>query len=191
MMIEALAFAATPIETARADLEQRMTAASEALEFELAAGLRARLTVAAELDKPQHRFRRRLDDFRFVAVAPSERSDHARLMLILGGWIEPIFDLPLQPEATTLADVVTRVSDRVAAQPVDLSSEGIENVGLVCRWLFQPDRRGKSTSIEFLPITDGLAADDLTRALRRLDGRREDEIDAKTDILDAELEQAG
>jgi excinuclease UvrABC nuclease subunit len=192
MMRDALAFAATPIETAKADLERHMQAASEALEFETAAKLRARLSAAVELDKPQYRFRRRLEDFRFLAVAPSESRAHARLMLILGGWIEPFIDLSLEPTAAALADIVSAISDRVAAQSPDLSSEGIENIGLVCRRLFQPQRSGKATPIEFLPIADGVAANDLVRSLRRLkrrlDGRSDDETDTDADIVDAELE---
>jgi excinuclease UvrABC nuclease subunit len=193
MMHEALAFAATPIEAAVAGLEQRMQAASEALDFEIAATLRSRLSAAVELDKPQYRFRRRLEDFRFLAVASSERRGHARLMLILGGWIEPLVDLPLQPDATTLAAIVSAISDRVAAQSPDLSSEGIENLGLVCQRLFRPERRGKAVPIDFLPIADGIDANDLVRSLRRLkrrrDGRADEENDADADIVDAELEQ--
>lgn len=194
MMQEAVDFAQTPIDEALAAMEAHMRQAGEALDFERAQRLRQRLEVARDLAKPQYRFIDRLERFRYLAVLPSERPDYARLMLILGGWIEPLADLPLTASDESIESVLS-AADRFAAERPgdDLSDEAVQNIGLVCWHLFRP--RKEKAAGEFLPLARSIQATTLIGALRRLQRQRADTPggpqEPEDQIADTVIEEAG
>lgn len=194
MMRRAIDFAQTPIDEALAGLEIDMRRAGEALNFEEAERLRRRLETADELARPAFRFLDRLDQFRFLAVLPSERAEYVRLILVCGGWIEPLLDLPATAGGRDLEEVVSAIDRRLAATPGDaLSEASVQNIGLVCRYLFRP--RKEKTAGEFLPIARGVSGEALSAALRRL-GRRlavatDDRQKADDPLKDIVIEEAG
>jgi DNA polymerase-3 subunit epsilon len=188
MMRKAIEFLASPIGDSLHAMKTSVSEASERLDFERARAIQQRLDAAQELAKPQYRFVDRLDRFRFVAVAPSERAGLARLFLISGGWIAPVIDLPL--DATTEhIEAATGGFERLADEhPVSLADAWVENIGLVCRHLFQP-AKSRDPRTTFLPTAHGLEQSDLRKALRRV-GRDQGtgEADVEGGIADSIIE---
>jgi excinuclease UvrABC nuclease subunit len=196
MMQEAIDFAGGPIDEAVAAIESEMRRASESLDFEAAERLRRRLEAARDLAKPPYRFVDRLERFRYLAVLPSERPEYARLMLISGGWVEPLVDVPTDASDEALEGVALAIEERLTDPPADaLSEESVQNIGLVCRYLFRP--RKEKAAGEFVRIGRGLSAKTLSAPLRRIQGRLAKTADADdkqtTDdpFRDVVIEEAG
>ena len=165
MIDAAIEFAGDPA-AVRSGWEHEMREASGALAFERAERCRQRLETMKAWLQPSRRFVDRLERFRYLAVLPSERADHARLVLILGGWIEPWADVPIALGRAGADEVRAALADRLDGAEADLGPEALENVGLVCWHLFRPAKSGSPQVFE--PIPDGLGASALTAALRRL-----------------------
>ena len=191
MIRGAIEFVADPRDRRRAGIEAEMHRAGKALDFERAQRLRQRLEAAADFDKPPFRFVDRIEQFRFVAVLPSERVDHARLLLINGGWIEPVADAPIGLSPHELDAVVDAIEKRLEEAPPEFSPDAVQNIGLVCWHLFRP--RKARVPGELLPARPGVDRKDLAAAIRKL--RRsapavgEDES-AAAGIAEAEMESA-
>jgi DNA polymerase-3 subunit epsilon len=161
----ALDFACTPRQRWRDQLELKMQQASSTQSFEAAAQHRQMLERTAEALKPQFALVDDLHHFRFVAVMPSERAGFSRLFLILGGWIGPILDVPLDSDAS-LQEAFEVIADHQKHERADFANEAIENIGMVCAHLFRP-RKSKAAG-EFLRLDPEFNAATLRSALRKL-----------------------
>jgi len=166
-MRDAIEFARTPREQWQATIEGSMRRASADLEFESAANLQNLLLRTAGIRTPQFAHVNDLRRFAFLAVMPSERRQFARLFLIVGGWIQPIADVPVRIDDAELPELLNAVGDRARQEGGNFSRDGIENIGMVCAHLFRP--RASKAPGEFLRIGDELDITSVRRALRKLD----------------------
>jgi SAM-dependent methyltransferase len=166
MIEDAIRFGAGDDDVDREALTSRMQAASAELDFERARRLKGHLDAADAWSRPDLRFVDRLDRFRYLAVLPSERPDRARLILILGGWIEPWLDVPLEPSPAEAREIRGHVDERLNRSEVVLTTAAMQNVGLVCWHLFKPKRaQGPGT---LLRLRGELGSDTFSAALRAL-----------------------
>jgi DNA polymerase-3 subunit epsilon len=177
MVRDALAFA-TSGAAGVTSLETRMHEASARLAFEEAERWRRRLDAFRGRLGADFVHVDRLDRFSFVAVLPSERDDHVRLVLIRGGRIEPWADVARDVSPAALDGVTTRLNARVEHDAPDLSPDAMPNVGLVCRHLFRDPG-------SFVPLRAPLTAAALHDAVTRV---HTDDAGASVTELDHEAE---
>ena len=149
---DAIAFAQTPVDDALSHAEQRMNAAAESMDFEVAARLRDRVERTRRLVKPQLRWICALDRFRWLVVAPAERPGWARLLLILGGDASVVADVEASDGGLQVARELVQDA---AARPhaFGFSDSEQETVGLVSSHLFRSGRR--PSNVTFLSLGSG------------------------------------
>jgi excinuclease UvrABC nuclease subunit len=168
----AVEFATTPAETRAAALEAKMRSAAAASDYESAARHRGKLEESLKAMRPEFSLISRLEQFRFLALMPSEKSGWTRVILILGGWIEPLVDARAEPDREAAADILAGARDRAAALAesghhpgIDASEAAAENIGLVCWHLFRP-KQSRSAGV-FLRLDGDLDLRLLRQSLRR------------------------
>lgn len=186
-MLEVVEFACSPIAHWRSQVEQRMRVASNELDFERAQRDRKLLERTAPAQRVEYAHVNLLQRFEYLAVMPGGRRGWARLFAILGGWIEPILDLPIDRphDASARDQIVALVHEFTAQRSADFSDAGIENIGMVCAHLLRP-RRAKHAE-EFIRLTD-LTEARLDQALRRLGQDAMASAEEPPEIVDRDTE---
>jgi len=166
MIAQAIDFLTHSSSARRHSLDAQMRQASAVTPSGQPKDMHRRLDAANTLASTPFRFVDRLDCFRFLAVLPSEHQGYARLVIILCGWIEPVADLPLDASGRVLDDLLADLNRRIGEETGNLSEEGIQNIGLVCRYLFRPKK--DKTAPQLLRCQTGIDRPTLTAALKRL-----------------------
>ncbi len=137
---EAVGLMRTGARAAIGRLDEQMHAASAALDFETAARVKARIDVAARLDRPELRWCRPLDEVRWLCVQRGARKHAARLFLIRGGAIRLLGQLQRRErdaQVRWVAEHLPTLLDQPAT-PVDRA--GAERLGLVAWHMIRGDR---------------------------------------------------
>jgi excinuclease UvrABC nuclease subunit len=173
---DSIAFGSTPIATWRADIEQKMNAASAALDFENAARLQRMLHATKPATRAELAHVNRLEEFRYIALAPAERKNWLRAFVISGGWIEPVLDLPIESSKESFEAFAQCLGERASQIQPCFSETCMENVGLVCWHLFGP--RAAKPRLEFLRL-DQLTGSALRSAANKLIRRSRDDEQAQ------------
>ncbi|MEC9373383.1 MAG: hypothetical protein VYC34_06035, partial [Planctomycetota bacterium] len=138
-LAEAAAFAAGSPGPYAARLESEMRSASEGLDFERAERCRVLLERAEATRKPEHRFVRSLDDFRFLFVSRSESAAHARLIVASRGSLTALADVRADADRACFDAVIEAAhATAAAAPPCSFSQESLETIGLVSTHVFAP-----------------------------------------------------
>jgi hypothetical protein len=165
---DSIAFGSTPIAHWREAIEQRMQIASSALDFENAQRLQRMLNATEPATRAEFAHINRLEHFRFIALAPVERSgkNWIRAFIIAGGWIEPVFDLKVDGSKLDFEDAARCLLERIETITSCFTESGLENIGLVCWHLFRP--RTARPRIEFIRCTAQLSGSQLQSATRKL-----------------------
>jgi hypothetical protein len=151
-------------------VETAMEEAGRILDFERAERLRRRRDAAAAFAKPSFRNVRSLEDFRFLAVLPGEHSDYARVVMIRGGWIEPLFDISRTATNEMLHEAIDGIARHADRAPVIWSEAALQNIGLVCWHLLRPKPKGQVMRERFMSLPEELNASALRRAMRHVAG---------------------
>ena len=201
----AIACAASPDQW-RIDHEAAMARASAARDFEAAARLKRMLDDAAELAKSEFRLLRTLDEFRFVAIMPSESRRHGRIFLIDRGWIAPLIDIPLDAPPSMIESLLKTALDAAHVEwRFDLQTPAVENIGLVCWHMLHPamprdpakrpgDSRRKIAARrqgEFLRFDGEVDPTSIARAMRSLTQGESGLIAESRELSDHSLEFSG
>jgi hypothetical protein len=160
----AINFGSTPIKDFRKHIEQRCSDAKGAGDHGSARRWQSLLDRTALSAKPSYAHVGPLQDFRMLAVMPSEHIGFARLFVILGGEITPLFDAPAGPDRRSLAELHGLVL-ACATQPVSIASEPAgENLALVCWHLFRP-AKARQRGV-FLKLNSTLTPAKLLKAMQ-------------------------
>ena len=127
-------------------LREEMKKASAALEFERAAGIKARLERLGELVDSLPRGARTLDEFRFVIVQPGGSRQEARAFLACRGHVEDAPALKYPPDGRQLSALLKRMEwlDSPQAEATVRESQtplGTRRMGLVSSYMFSSERR--------------------------------------------------
>lgn len=162
----AMEFAGMPIGRWRKNIEELMQQAAASQELESARRWRDQLDRSSPAAKSPYLRVDRQDRFCFVAIGRGELKGWARLMLIRGGWIEPVCDLRGDSSKGEMAGVLDMLRHRAKPHAADWCEAGVENLGLVCWHLFR--QRTKNPSFEMLRLNDDLGVADFARSLRRV-----------------------
>lgn len=126
----------------RLDLQTRMKAAADQLQFEKAAGLKARLHRLADFDKADYQWAAPAEAFRFIIIQAGPTARQAQSFLADRGRIEEGPAIPWPLEETILQSLLDQMrrwfADRAAFDPF-----GRWVMGLVSHYLrCSPQRRG-------------------------------------------------
>lgn len=160
----AIEFGATPINEYCQRIEEQLSRATLNGDSEQAHRAQALLDRTAPATKPPFAHVGRLDDFRMLAVMPSERNGWARVFVIIGGNIEPLMDACIDLDRRELAETHAMLMNR-AESPVDFSTDPArENLALVCWHLFRPPK-ARQRGV-FLKLNSSLTRAQLQRAMR-------------------------
>jgi excinuclease UvrABC nuclease subunit len=185
---QAIEFASTPISQYRSTLEQQLAQVEQQSHERDAGQCRTLLERTAAADKPGFALVDRLDRFRFVAVMASERVGWARLFVILGGWIEPLVDVPTDA-LTAQINELCQIIARFAGTTVAVRSQAArENLALVCWHLFRPAKVRKQERGRFIKLDERCNFKTLQQAVRSL-GRFTD--DSSPAVAEQFTEDAG
>lgn len=125
----------------------RMKEAAAALQFELAARIKAKIDQAARFAAGAFRHARLLADLQYLCLQRGPAANSGKLFLITPGWIEPIacfIDDPQTP-ADLLRQVLSAAAERAGSPMTD---EGAERIAIVAHHLFSP----KHSQGIFLPL---------------------------------------
>jgi len=140
MVSEALAYACGRRDALRGDLRRRMRRAAEALEFERAAALKARLDRLAEFERDVYAHAEPLDRFIFLLIQPGGSVRKARAFVACGPEITPPATLDYPPEAEQIEALLRRAA-ALAGREQRWEPFGRLMAGLVSRYLFSSERR--------------------------------------------------
>jgi len=162
-------FAAIPYPEWCAEVEREIKIASKRQDYEAAARWQMRRERTTLAGRAAYALVKSIEQFRFLGLFTSEREHYARVFLILGGWIEPLADIPLDADPDAIADLLEAVRSRASDRPLALTGNASENIGLVCRGLFRP-RSGRNDG-EWLGLDETLDVNRLAGALHRLSKR--------------------
>jgi hypothetical protein len=180
----------------RIEQNAAMVRDSAARAFEAAARSKRMLDDAAALSRGEFRLVRSLDEFRFLAVMPSESPGHGRLFAIDRGWIAPVLDVPLDASPEALMSLEAHPLEFAHARwRFDFQNEAIENIGMVCWHMLRPTparetldrsgdppgRRSAHPPGEFLPWDCGVDWTSVSRALHRLKRGRSNSMNNVSD----------
>jgi len=158
---EALAFARGQRDVVRRDLADQMRSAAEALAFERAAGLKARLGRLAEFDATAFAQAKPFEEFNFIIVQPGGSVRRAMAFGVRGGGVFSAGAIDYPPPGRRLKALLRRM-DRKQATDRPLGRFERLSAGLVGRYLFSsPQRRGL-----MLRWTASMTAEELARAIR-------------------------
>jgi excinuclease UvrABC nuclease subunit len=142
--------------------ERQMRQAADALQFERAARIKARIDQLSHLGRGPFRHARPLEDFAFVSLQPGPRQPTARLFLITPGQIEQLATLLDEPARWT--DLLRVILGRAAeSSRQSVASQAAERISLVAWHLFAP----KQTHGVFLRL-GAIAENSLARAYREI-----------------------
>lgn len=160
----AIEFGATPIDDFRELLEVQLSHATSRSDSVLAGRAQKLLDRTAVAAKPSFSHVRRLDEFRMLAVMPSEREGWVRVFAILGGNVDPLLDVCIDLDRRECAEVHSLLMTRTES-PVDSSTESArENLALVCWHLFRPPK-ARQRGV-FLNLNSSLTPAQLQKAMR-------------------------
>ncbi len=162
-------FAAIPYSEWCMAIESEIKIASKRQDFEAAARSQLRRERTKLASRAAYAFVKSIEQFRFLGIFTSDRKSHARVFLILGGWIEPLADIPREANSDAIAELLEAVRLRTANRSPALSGIAAENIGLVCRGLFRP--RSERIDGEWLGLDENLDSKRLASALHRLSNR--------------------
>jgi excinuclease UvrABC nuclease subunit len=171
-------------------LAERMSLASEALEFEKAASLKKRLERLAELDSPAYRWVAPAEEFSFLLVEQTTSIAWAKVFAVRNGGLAACGRVDYPPSEVLLEELLRDVH-RAGCPPEDRTSRDLRT-GLVSRYLFMDEaRRGLAVRVGGKLTAESLAAD-IEEACERLGLRRRRSPEASTDKDgDSESPEAG
>ncbi len=171
-------------------LTERMSLASEALEFEKAASLKKRLERLAELDSPTYRWVAPAEEFSFLLVEQTTSIAWAKVFAVRSGDLTACGRVDYPPSEDLLEELIQDVR-RAGCPPGDRTSRDLRT-GLVSRYLFMDEaRRGLAVRVDEKLTSKSLAAD-IDQASERLGLRRRRSADAGGDEVAApESPEAG
>jgi len=158
---EAADFAAGCREPFLSRLRDRMLQASDATEFERAAGLKKRLERARALDHDDYAHVRPIEQWRFILIQPAASKKFQDVFLAVGPVVTKIAPLNKTPTAEQLASTLsTMAATRNPASPTDAD---LYRLGLVAHYLFSsPAKRG--VLVRYAPtMTSQELADEIQR----------------------------
>jgi DNA polymerase-3 subunit epsilon len=162
-VVEAAEFAAGRRDTYVRRLRTQMDEAAEALRFERAGAVKARLDRLAELDAPAYTYLAPIEAFRFLLIQPSGSRRKVKVFLVCRGAIAEADPLEVPLAARQLKAALKRMAKHVAAaaaRPAEPADRW--RIGLVARTLFSsPQRRGAA-----LRWHEGLTPEELAAAVR-------------------------
>lgn len=123
----------------REDWLQDMRARSAAMDFEAAGAVRDRLERSAKAERYEFSRIADLANFRYVVLAPSERSDWVRLFCIDRGWVAPILDMSRAAVLDQWDDLSHEVLQAVNL-PSDFifSTSALENIAMATQHMLLP-----------------------------------------------------
>lgn len=170
---------------------RRMEKHAEAMEFEAAELCKRQLADLEPAMKPAFDFVDRLDRFQWLATTPAERRGWARLIVISGGWIAPLVDVPLAMEEEQLRVIASAIDQCAGGHAVTMHDADIENIGIVCGHFFRPRSRKSTQPIVFVKIADGCDANQLRSALQTIARRLKGKSGGSTDVNDSDAEEDG
>lgn len=128
----------------KAEAERRMQEAATGLDFERAAEEHAEIQRVEALSKPGFRSVRRMEDMRWVVIAPSERRGWARVLFAAAGQITAFADVQADRAREALADLAPALARFAASLPAfDFEDASQELLGLACARSFRPAGRGE------------------------------------------------
>ena len=162
-------FAAIPYPEWCAEVERKIKIASKRQDYEAAARWQMRRERTKLAGRAAYTLVKSIERFRFLGVFTSDREHYARIFLILGGWIEPMADIPLDANSEAIADLIESVHSQATNRPLPLTGNASENIGLVCRGLFRP--KSERNDGEWLDLDETLDVTRLSDALHRLSRR--------------------
>lgn len=179
---EAIAFASTPHDRWRDDVERRMKQASDSLDFERARQCRNLLDRTRPASRPEFSHVRDLGGFRFLALMRAATFPGVRAFLIRGGDIRFVGDVDSQP---SIEQVQRWLDAAAAAEPApasDVSDEARENMGLACHHLFHSRRSARGV---FMCLDETPGHEDILRQVRTiLRPRKADKPGEKSPLLE-------
>jgi hypothetical protein len=147
--------------TPREIITAQMNDAATAQRFEHAARMKKRLERLDDIGKPMFRNLGELGSLAVVAVLPSERSGHARVMVFAGGELEPIADVDgaaVRVEGgAALGPVLGVIAARAQARAgFPLSTAAVERLGLLCQYWFKPRSKQRKRRATFFDLRRGI-----------------------------------
>ena len=140
VITRAIEFASGRREELRSELRRRMESAAEALEFERAAAVKARLGRVDSFSRQDFQHVAAAEEFRFILVQPSGSRRRAKVFLVCGGDVAPGADLDYPPKGEQLARTLAEMATYVAS-PHRRDELGGWRMGLVSHYLFSSQRR--------------------------------------------------
>ncbi len=144
----------------REQLSEQMQEASRELQFERAGNFKGRIERFGKFDKPEYRFVRPLDEFRFVFIQPGGNQRQVKVFFVDRGAIAPqgVLKYPLAGEQ--LVKTVRRIDGFVDSRS-DLEMGDVLRMGLVSRYLFSAPRRAGV----ILPWTGSVTVEQIAEAI--------------------------
>lgn len=136
----ALCFAARRDNDHLRTLETQMQHAADAQAYERAMVLRRQLDARSSIHTGQAAHARDMGDFRWLVVAPSERSRWARIFIIVLGAIVPVMDVDATCDDEALRACTSDVLERARSQRCPPDARHIDGISLAARHLFKADR---------------------------------------------------
>ena len=185
-VLSAAEFAKTPYPEWCAAIQRDIKTASQDQDYEAAALAQTRLERTRLAGRPAYGLVTTIEQFRFLGLFTSERKQYGRVFLILGGWIEPLADIPLAADSSAIEELIEAVHTRIEARPLSLTHNASENIGLVCRGLFRP--KSERNNGEWLGLDNGLDEKRLAKALQRLSRQKTHEnepVELKDQIMES------
>lgn len=173
---------------ADAMIRAQMQDAAGAQRFEEAARLKQRLDRLDDFGKRAFRAAGSLERLAVLAVLPSERVGHARLLLFVAGEMVPIADVASGGNADGAADSLEAILERVGqlhaeAEAFPLTRAAVERLGLVCRYWFRPESKQRQRRATFFDGRQGWPSPrDLGRAIGFAAAASEAEEFTETDL---------
>jgi excinuclease UvrABC nuclease subunit len=175
--------AVAPAEFLREQTRRMQSAAAE-LRFETAAKIKTYIDQISQFGKGPFRYVRRLEDFIYFALQRGPREGTAKIFLITPGRVEELAGLI--SETTNDSSLLRHLLECAEQSPRDLSSQGVEDIGVVAYHLFS----AKQTHGVFIPLH---AIDDksLAKAFRDLKKQKSVEETIESEGVVKELQSMG
>lgn len=138
-------------------ISAQMHDAASARRFEHAARMRKRLERLDDIGKPVFKNLGSLETLGVLAVLPSERSGHARVMLFEGGQLHPVVDLDGAADPAARDELLGVLGDRASVrEPFPLTTPAVERLGLVCAYWFKPVSKQRKRRAAFFDLRRGV-----------------------------------
>ena len=140
VVAEAAEFAAGRRDEFRGEIEQRMRAAAEGLEFELAAREKARLDRLSDVEAAQFEHVRPAEEFRFILVQRAAKVAQAKVFLVDRGKIAEPAPIDYPPKRDQLEGLLAEMRV-MAGGAFKCGDEERWQIALVAGYLFSSERR--------------------------------------------------